>query len=532
MSIKELVFFQPLYFSEISRNEKENFDKEFSLMFNSLKIWLGKTVNTLLGVTGFEITVPINIQDFKTSNQSSQIFKVVIDIKSQTHAFCTFQVNMYDAFDISFVLAEENIYAYERPVWFGIPQLGEVNTKEAQVEILQQNVNQDLPLSHPGVKSSDKILERKLEICKKFQEMFQISGLWQSEISRILQVNPNLVSMLMNNKTTFSLYTGEKLLNNFQIYLTTRFLKPEEPEVKEANKPKVVVSEYFQNLVDEVQVKMDKVSSVSSLVANAISYPLITVVNIRENSLEGLTEAMIRSIDEKLDNVLSLIAKGKLIIPKENTAIKVQSTVTMPHFPEQTVKLKPRIVKLFKKNPHISPSNQTVSIQTTETVSEQLEKPIKEETERLKPKEVIPPPVVVKEAPSELKVLKNFTDLKKLEELKVEAVHPTGVRIPQFNTKHYMNQAKEIFKNFKGGEKAIRAKVTHDYFFSNRKGFMTISKNMMEVSKLTGIHFNSLKKVLTFANPPSAVEQIAFYNYLNDIRDVLIKIIEAEIPDK
>ena len=74
--------------------------------------------------------------------------------------------------------------------------------------------------------------------------------------------------------------------------------------------------------------------------------------------------------------------------------------------------------------------------------------------------------------------------------------------------------------------------MTHDYFFSNRKGFMTISKNMMEVSKLTGIHFNSLKKVLTFPNPPSAVEQIAFYNYLNDIKDVLIKIIEAEIPDK
>lgn len=114
----------------------------------------------------------------------------------------------------------------------------------------------------------------------------------------------------------------------------------------------------------------------------------------------------------------------------------------------------------------------------------------------------------------------------------MEAVHPTGVRIPQFNTKHHMNQAKEIFKNFKGGEKVIRTKVTHDYFFSNRKGFMTISKNMMEVSKLTGIHFNSLKKVLTFPNPPSAVEQIAFHNYLNDIKDVLIKIIEAEIPDK
>ena len=59
-----------------------------------------------------------------------------------------------------------------------------------------------------------------------------------------------------------------------------------------------------------------------------------------------------------------------------------------------------------------------------------------------------------------------------------------------------------------------------------------VHKNMMEVSKLTGIHFNSLKKVLTFPNPPSAVEQIAFHNYLNDIKDVLIKIIEAEIPDK
>lgn len=352
MSIKELVFFQPLHFAEISRDEKENFDKEFSLMFNTLKPWLVKTVSVFMGVAGFEITVPTNLQEFKTTNQGSQTFKVVIDIKSQTHAFCTFQVNMYDASDNSFVLAEENIYAYERPTWFGIPQIGEANiTKEIKDEAQHQNVSQDLPLSQSGVKSSDKVLERKLEVCKKFQEMFEISGLWQSEISRILQVNPNLVSMLMNNKTTFSLFTGEKLLNNFQNYLTTKFLKPEEPEVKEANKPKVVVSEYFQNLVDEVQVKMDKVSSVSSLVANAINYPLITVVNIRENSLEGMTGTMLRSINERLDGVLSLIAKGKLIIPKENTVIKVQSTVTMPHFPEQNVKLKPRIVKLFKKKP-------------------------------------------------------------------------------------------------------------------------------------------------------------------------------------
>lgn len=95
-----------------------------------------------------------------------------------------------------------------------------------------------------------------------------------------------------------------------------------------------------------------------------------------------------------------------------------------------------------------------------------------------------------------------------------------------------MSQAKEILKNFKGGERVTQTKVTHDHFFSNRKGFMTISKNMMEVSKLTGIHFNTLKKVLTFPNPPSAIEQIAFHNYLNDIKDVLIKIIEAEIPDK
>ena len=535
-----------------------------------------------------------------------------------------------------------------------------VPVSKSETELLRLNV--------PALLSDNKLsdLEKKVELQKEFVSLRAKLKLTTSEISQItgvgissVKILPGSQERLMNVSLSKAAQIVEKLQEKASGIETpkakvaeTLLLSNTPAPVPEMKEP--VLSPDIQHLVDDIQAKMDQVSRVSSIVADVINYPLMTVVSIRDNDVENMTVLQLETINGRLDGVIEQISKGKLVVAKEASVIKVASTTTMPSFPKERFtekglnqSFRGRAVRVNRvmsaeKSSMIQELTQEFAMllrnfeaYTTEsllaylamtasemkdfrtgafgefriekisnairrlkllegpegiletkesynasvralrvmisevvqslaplTVAElanhlmvplftlhsvvvegecvltkdmlmdihsklkKLEEEIHSKTETPKPTPVIvPEPVKAKEEP--MKVVKSLSDLKKIADLKMEAIHPTGIRIPQYNTKEYAEKAKEAYKHYRGTDKNITAAVRHDHFIKNRQGFYIISKNMMEVSKLTGIHYNSVKRVETFANPPSTLEQLAFSIYLKDIQPVLSKIQEA-----
>lgn len=113
--------------------------------------------------------------------------------------------------------------------------------------------------------------------------------------------------------------------------------------------------------------------------------------------------------------------------------------------------------------------------------------------------------------------VKSLSDIANIKDLKPVVKHPCGVVITQYKKDYLVKADAELRARFGKVGSYKPGRINDLYFNDNKKRLTIISKNSMEVSKLTGIPYNTVLKAFNFAGKIPPREQMAINLYLNDI---------------
>lgn len=114
-------FTQTLFFAPQDRPEGQNFDLDFSYLFNQVSPWLEKYIEGLLGIEGFKIVRGFDTTTFKTTHHAGQVFKLSIEDIEVSNAVTAFSLWIFDAYDTKHELTHRKAYARPRPLWIKAP---------------------------------------------------------------------------------------------------------------------------------------------------------------------------------------------------------------------------------------------------------------------------------------------------------------------------------------------------------------------------------------------------------------------------
>lgn len=127
------------------------------------------------------------------------------------------------------------------------------------------------------------------------------------------------------------------------------------------------------------------------------------------------------------------------------------------------------------------------------------------------------------------KTVKSLQDLGQLSVEKKGPLHASGVEFTKQFTKEVYTEADNYLLNVFGKPGSYKTSRVVDRFFNkNKQELNIISKNSMELHKLTGIPFNILVKSFNYDSKITPRDMVAIHLYLESIKDTIEAIVSAK----